>query len=609
MLVLLLAVSIQAGCGGDDDGGGDAPALEGTEWTLADGVDAPDDSVPTLTLEEGTASGFGGCNSFTGGYELDGDSITIGPLAATLMACEDDKSAAEAAYLPALEAADSWAIEDGELVLSTDGEETLRFEAADGEDPSAAQVQQLEEENAALRQENAELEEQSTGFEQQVADLQQSLDDLQSRAEGGAAGAQQALDAARARYEALADELGAKGQSLAQSRAELRRLRAESEAALAAAQDAASTAAERAEAQQARAELAEACLARRRRRPAALLCQRRPRGCHRADDRGARAGRRRVRAAGVETDPQDPGGVPRPRENGRISAWALLPVLLTAALVAAAPAGADLQDEIALAERYAPVVRLVEQAEECGPGEPYEPLNVDLLFDEPTVALRGPWGGGDLVEIGPTADDLAGGLYEYHLDFPGNALDPGCTYELWARRLSEGEAPAVYAHVVDDPGHPGELALQYWLFYAYNDWNNLHEGDWEMIQLLFDAEDAAAALDGRADEDRLQPARGRRAGRLGRGQARARGRDTPGRAPGRRLARELLRGGALPRQLGRAGRRLRRHERPHRRPPADRDHDPERPGRGAGGVSLDRLPGPLGRAPAAPSSTAPRART
>ena len=202
-----------------------------------------------------------------------------------------------------------------------------------------------------------------------------------------------------------------------------------------------------------------------------------------------------MRAAGVETDPQNPGGVPRPRENGRIRAWGLLPALLTAALVAAAPAGADLQDEIELAERYAPVVRLVEQAEECGPGEPYEPLNVDLLFDEPTVALRGPWGGGDLVEIGPTADDLAGGLYEYHLDFPGNALDPGCTYELWARRLSEGEAPAVYAHVVGDPGHPGELALQYWLFYAYNDWNNLHEGDWEMIQLLFDAEDAAAALD------------------------------------------------------------------------------------------------------------------
>jgi len=119
---------VLVGCGGDDEG--NAPPLEGTEWTLVDGVDAPGDSVPTLTLADGSASGFGGCNTFNGGYDLDGDSITIGPLAATLMACEDDKSAAEAVYLPALEAADSWTIEDGELVFSTGGEESLRFGGA-----------------------------------------------------------------------------------------------------------------------------------------------------------------------------------------------------------------------------------------------------------------------------------------------------------------------------------------------------------------------------------------------------------------------------------------------------------------------------------------------
>ena len=41
---------------------------------------------------------------------------------------------------------------------------------------------------------------------------------------------------------------------------------------------------------------------------------------------------------------------------------------------------------------------------------------------------------------------------------------------------------------------PGKLALQYWFFYVFNDFNNKHEGDWEMIQLLFDADDAAEAL-------------------------------------------------------------------------------------------------------------------
>jgi hypothetical protein len=172
---------------------------------------------------------------------------------------------------------------------------------------------------------------------------------------------------------------------------------------------------------------------------------------------------------------------------------ALLAVL-SAALLFPATASADLADETALAERYAPVVRLVEQAEPCGAGEPYEPMDVDLLFGEPTVALRGPWGGGDLVEIGPTAEDVSGGLYDYHLDFPGNALDPGCDFEQWARRLAGDHEPVVYAHVATDLGFPGQLALQYWIFYAYNDWNNLHEGDWEMIQLNFDAGSAREAL-------------------------------------------------------------------------------------------------------------------
>jgi hypothetical protein len=46
-------------------------------------------------------------------------------------------------------------------------------------------------------------------------------------------------------------------------------------------------------------------------------------------------------------------------------------LLILVDLVATAPASADVSDERALAARFAPVVRLVEQTEECGPGEPY----------------------------------------------------------------------------------------------------------------------------------------------------------------------------------------------------------------------------------------------
>ncbi|HXV95864.1 MAG TPA: META domain-containing protein [Gaiellaceae bacterium] len=126
-LPVLLAVAALAGCGGDDDS--DSPALEGTEWTLVSGVDAPEDAVPTLTLEEGLAGGFSGCNTYRGPYELDGDSISLGPLAGTLIGCPGPEADTEAAYLAALEDVDAWAVDGGELVLSTGGDEVLRFSA------------------------------------------------------------------------------------------------------------------------------------------------------------------------------------------------------------------------------------------------------------------------------------------------------------------------------------------------------------------------------------------------------------------------------------------------------------------------------------------------
>ena len=147
-----------------------------------------------------------------------------------------------------------------------------------------------------------------------------------------------------------------------------------------------------------------------------------------------------------------------------------------AALAVPPVAAADLADERALADRFAPVVRLVELQDECGHGEPYIPTDVDVLFGDQTVALRGPWNRTDLVKIGPEAEDLVQ-RFEYHLDYPGNALEPGCDYERWSRRIAAGSKPTVYAHVATQDDYPGKLALQYWFFYAFNDFNNTHEGD------------------------------------------------------------------------------------------------------------------------------------
>jgi hypothetical protein len=177
----------------------------------------------------------------------------------------------------------------------------------------------------------------------------------------------------------------------------------------------------------------------------------------------------------------------------RVSRIATGALVLLSALVVVPAASADYEDEQALAERHAPIVRVVEQSEDCGYGEPFVPTNIDNLLGEETVALRGPWNPADLVKIGPVARDLVG-RFEYHLDFPGDALDAGCTYERWANRLGASEDPVVYAHVVTEAEQSGTVALQYWLFYPFNDFNNTHEGDWEMIQLNFEADDAADAL-------------------------------------------------------------------------------------------------------------------
>ena len=166
--------------------------------------------------------------------------------------------------------------------------------------------------------------------------------------------------------------------------------------------------------------------------------------------------------------------------------------LWSAPEASAAPAS---EAEVALARMYSPVVRLKEQPDSCDIGEPYKPTDVNLLMGNDEVALRGPWDRTNLVKVAPSAADLERGLFDYHLDFPGDALRPGCTYEQWAARLAEtGLPPTAYARVVTEAGKPGKLALQYWFFYVYNDWNNKHEGDWEMIQLVFDAPTPAQAL-------------------------------------------------------------------------------------------------------------------
>src|SRR6185503_2186386 len=119
--------------------------------------------------------------------------------------------------------------------------------------------------------------------------------------------------------------------------------------------------------------------------------------------------------------------------------------------------------------------------------ERYLPVPVDTIFGRPDVVLRDE--SGDVLKVAPTAADLADGPEDRWIDLPGNALIPGCTYEKWFRELDA--SPAIYGRVVQE----GDFVVaQYWLYWIFNQWNDVHESDWEMAQVMIPASSVEQAL-------------------------------------------------------------------------------------------------------------------
>lgn len=159
-----------------------------------------------------------------------------------------------------------------------------------------------------------------------------------------------------------------------------------------------------------------------------------------------------------------------------------------------APGVASPESERELVERYAPVVIIRQQAEPCdSDGESFTPAPVDIVLDNPEVFLRQVGNGDPVAVVGPSARELYGLGGGWYLDFPGDALDPGCVFEQDYRKFSDGRS-VVYANIATEDARPGYLAVQYWMFWYHNTAKNNHEGDWEMVQVLFDVGTVAEAL-------------------------------------------------------------------------------------------------------------------
>jgi hypothetical protein len=180
-----------------------------------------------------------------------------------------------------------------------------------------------------------------------------------------------------------------------------------------------------------------------------------------------------------------------------VAALGTLAATASAAVNEAPPVDPAAQE---LAEKYVPIAMLREQRDPpCDTKEEqYQPTSVETVLGNPTVTLAHEEPDGRLVDVkkAPTAADIAGLRDGYYLDYEGKVLGDTCVYARAFRQLvAEGKAPAItYAHVAREPNHDG-FALQFWFYWYFNQFNDLHEGDWEGMQITFESNTTAGALE------------------------------------------------------------------------------------------------------------------
>jgi hypothetical protein len=163
----------------------------------------------------------------------------------------------------------------------------------------------------------------------------------------------------------------------------------------------------------------------------------------------------------------------------RLLSGTLLGALSLIAAVGAAPPG-----DAKLLAKYAPVLVL-------HPEEPFTPVPVDGFLVDADLLARQPDG-----TWAPAPGPLETAARGTRLDHRGcNAVDGITALPCYvAAHRAHAARPTVYGAAFR--GKAG-TALQYWLFYPFNGWSptvapgefwQVHEGDWEAVTILLDAE-------------------------------------------------------------------------------------------------------------------------
>jgi heat shock protein HslJ len=105
----------------------DSPDLSGTTWQLSlyyvggDAVTSPlaGTTITANFTEDGKLTGSAGCNSYFAEYQVDGDSLSVGPVGSTKKLCMEPSGVMEqeAAFLVILETASGYQINGDTLIL------------------------------------------------------------------------------------------------------------------------------------------------------------------------------------------------------------------------------------------------------------------------------------------------------------------------------------------------------------------------------------------------------------------------------------------------------------------------------------------------------------
>lgn len=117
----LVGTVLLVGCGDDssDDDSGATPTaadLDGRTFlsTEVEGKTLVEGTQVSLSFADGSVAALAGCNTMTGGYTIEGDSLAVATMVQTLMACDPDTAAQ-----------DLWVSEllQGDPTISLDGDE------------------------------------------------------------------------------------------------------------------------------------------------------------------------------------------------------------------------------------------------------------------------------------------------------------------------------------------------------------------------------------------------------------------------------------------------------------------------------------------------------